>query len=333
MTDVNTEDTAATLKQIKMADDHNCDIVRVSCPTKESTSSMTKVMKALSMEEKMHIPIVADVHFDYRRAIEAMKAGVQCVRINPGNIGDLGLKEVVNTAIQTSCAIRIGVNSGSIEPNILGKYGEPTVEAITESAITNCKKMEDWGFENFKISVKSSNVRDSVASYRKLSELVDYPLHLGITEAGSFLPGTVKSAIGIGALLLDGVGDTIRVSLSGDIMDEIKVGRHILRSLGLLQNCVEIISCPTCARNLIDVKSLSDSLEKFCEKINKNIKISILGCVVNGPGEARTSNIGIFGFQKKGLAKIVFNGADVGCVDEKDIMKIVTDLIDTYRVD
>ncbi|MDR2598531.1 MAG: flavodoxin-dependent (E)-4-hydroxy-3-methylbut-2-enyl-diphosphate synthase [Holosporales bacterium] len=320
MTNTKTEDVRATLSQIERAKIAGCDLIRISCPSQEATGVLREIL-AQSM-----MPIIADIHFDYRRAIEAIEAGVHGIRINPGNIGSIGLQEIVKALDGTDCILRIGVNSGSIERDILERYGEPTAEALAESAELNCRKLEDLGFARLKVSVKSSNVRTAVSAYRMLSQRIDYPLHVGITEAGTSFPGTIKSAIGIGSLLMDGIGDTIRVSLSGDIVEEVKVGRQILKSLGLLMGCIDIVSCPTCARALIDVISLSTALEEYCENIRSNIKISILGCVVNGPGEAIHSDIGIFGF-KKGLAKIYVNGKEVGIVEEHSLLKMVKEIV------
>lgn len=323
MTNTNTEDIISTINQIKRAKDLGCDIIRVSCPTPESTIALKEIIK------NSEVPIVADIHFNYKRAIEAIQAGAACVRINPGNTPYQGIKEIVNAAKDYDVSIRIGVNSGSIEKDILDKHREPSAEAIVESAVLNCKKLEDLDFENFKVSVKSSDVKTTIKSYRLLSKSIDYPLHLGITEAGLLFPGAIKSAIGIGGLLADGIGDTIRVSLSSDISDEIRVGKQILKSLGLSNNSINIISCPTCSRTLIDVIGISKKLNEYCDLIKKNITISVLGCVVNGIGEAKESDIGIFGFQK-GVAKLYVRGEDQGKLPESEVFKIVTQLIDQF---
>ena len=316
MTNSNTEDIVATLAQIEKVSALGCDLVRVSCPTVQSTIALREIVK------RSPIPVIADIHFNYKRAIEAIEAGAACIRINPGNTPFEGIKEIVKASKYHGTAIRIGINSGSLEKNILDKYGEPSVDAIVESALMNCHKLEDLDFFNFKVSVKSSDVRTSIMSYRKLSKAIDYPLHVGITEAGTFFPGSIKSAIGIGSLLVDGIGDTIRVSLSSDISDEVLVGRQILKSLGLLKNSVNIVSCPTCARTLIDVIGISKALEDYCGSIRRNLKISVLGCVVNGIGEAKSSDIGIFGF-KKGVAKIYIAGQEVDeCPDSEVIEKV-----------
>ncbi|MDR0942112.1 MAG: flavodoxin-dependent (E)-4-hydroxy-3-methylbut-2-enyl-diphosphate synthase [Holosporales bacterium] len=320
MANSSTEDIGKTINQIREAEEAGCDLIRVSCPTRESTVALREIVKNVRM------PIIADIHFNYKRAIEAIDAGACCIRINPGNVDMFAINEIVKAAKYNNVAIRIGVNSGSIEKDILDKYGEPTVEAIVESAVLNCKKLEDLDFVNFKISVKSSDVKTTISAYRQLSSKVNYPLHLGVTEAGTFFPGAIKSAIGIGSLLADGIGDTIRVSLSSNIVDEIKVGKQILKSLSLLKNSVDIISCPTCSRTLIDVIGIAKELEAFCESIKKSLKISVLGCVVNGIGEAMNSDIGIFGF-KKGIAKIYVNGAEYCTVREYEVLNTVKELI------
>ena len=319
MTNTKTEDIAATVDQIKYAESFGCDIVRVSVPTPDSTKALKEIIHSVD------IPVIADVHFNYKRAIEAMESGADCVRINPGNIGDFGMNEIIAAAKAHNIPLRIGINSGSLEKEILDRFKEPTSDALVESALLNIKKLEDQDFFEFKISVKSSDVETMISSYRKLSEKTQYPLHLGVTESGPVFPGTIKSAIGIGSLLADGIGDTIRVSLSGDISEEIKVGKGILKSLNLLENCVNVVSCPTCARALIDVVSISNELEMFFEKMDKKLKISVLGCVVNGPGEAREADIGIFGFKPK-IAKVYLRGSKVGTFSESEAVAIVKKL-------
>ncbi len=323
MTNTNTEDIKATLDQINSVVELGCDLVRVSCPTKESTLALKEIVK------NSRIPIIADIHFNYKRAIESIESGALCIRINPGNTSDYGIKEIVKAAKDYNVAIRIGINSGSVEKDILEKYKEPCVDAIVESAVRNCEKLEDLDFYNFKISVKSSEVRNSISAYRKLSKLIDYPLHIGITESGTLFSGTIKSAIGIGALLADGIGDTIRVSLSADIREEVKVGKQILKSLGLLKNSVNIISCPTCARTGINVMEISKYLEKYCENIKKPLRISILGCVVNGIGEAKEADIGIFGFSP-GIVKIYLKGKELEKIKSEYVIERVKKLIDEF---
>ena len=290
MTNTLTKDVKATIKQINSISEVGGDIVRVSCPDEDSTKALKEIAKHTA------VPLVADIHFHYKRAVEAALNGASCLRINPGNIGDKNkIKEVILAAKDNNCSIRIGVNAGSLERDILEKYKEPCPEALVESAIRNIKIIEDLDFFNFKISVKSSDVFLSINAYRKLSKVTDYPLHLGITEAGSFLPGSIKSSIGLGNLLIDGIGDTIRVSLSDDPVEEVKVGNEILKSLGLRNRGVKIISCPSCARQGFQVIDTVKILEEKLSHIKTPITLSIIGCVVNGPGEAALTDIGITG--------------------------------------
>lgn len=321
MTNTQTEDINATSEQIQKAASLGCDLIRVSCPTPESTTALKEIVR------RSPVPVIADIHFNYKRAIESIQAGAACVRINPGNTPYNGIQEIVKAAKDYGTAIRIGINSGSVEKNVLDKYGEPSVDAIVESAKTNCKRLEDLDFFNFKVSVKSSDVKKSIEAYRKLGSLIDYPLHLGVTEAGSFFPGSIKSAIGIGSLLADGIGDTIRVSLSADISDEIKVAQQILKSLGLLKNSINVVSCPTCARTLIDVIGTSKRINDYCSTVRKDLKISILGCVVNGIGEAKDADIGVFGF-KPGIAKLYLHGNEIATIQNEEIFEQVKTLID-----
>ena len=290
MTNTLTKDEKATIEQIKKISEAGADIVRISCPDKESTNALKKITKSVD------IPIVADIHFHYKRAIEAAENGADCLRINPGNIGDKNkIKEVIKAAKNNNCSMRVGINAGSLEKDILEKYKEPCPEALVESAIRNIKILEDEDFLNLKVSVKSSDVFLSISAYRQLSKLIDYPLHLGITEAGSFVSGSVKSAIGLGTLLLEGIGDTIRVSLSDDPVKEVKIGNEILKSLGLRNRGVKIISCPSCARQAFQVIDTVKKLEEKLSHIKTPITLSIIGCVVNGPGEAALTDIGITG--------------------------------------
>ena len=290
MTNTPTSDAAATIAQIKRLEDAGADIVRVSCPDEASTAALREIVDAVD------VPIVADIHFHYRRAIEAAEAGAACLRINPGNIGDAQrVGEVVDAARRHNCSIRIGVNAGSLEKHLLDKYGEPCPEAMVESALYHVGLLEEHGFRNYKISVKASDVFMSVAAYQQLADAVDCPLHIGITEAGGLMSGTVKSAIGLGNLLWSGIGDTIRVSLSSDPVDEVKVGFEMLKSLGLRHRGVTIISCPSCARQGFDVIKTVTALEQRLAHIAEPITLSIIGCVVNGPGEARETDIGFTG--------------------------------------
>ncbi len=290
MTNTLTKDVKSTIKQINDICEEGADLVRVSCPDEESTFALKEITK------HAQAPIIADIHFHYKRAIEAAENGAKCLRINPGNIGDkIKIHEVLSAAKNNNCSIRIGVNSGSLEKDILEKYKEPCPEALVDSALRNIKILEDQDFFNFKISVKSSDVFLSIASYRQLSKICDYPLHLGITEAGSFIPGSIKSSIGIGALLMDGIGDTIRISLSDDPIQEVKIGNEILKSLNLRNRGVKIISCPSCARQAFPVIDTVKILEEKLSHIKTPITLSIIGCVVNGPGEAAMTDIGITG--------------------------------------
>ena len=290
MTNTLTTDVKKTIEQINSLEEVGADIVRVSCPDENSTKCLKEIVK------EVKVPIVADIHFHYKRAIEAAKMGASCLRINPGNIGSKDrILEVVKAAKDNNCSIRIGVNAGSLDKNLLEKYKEPCPEALVESAQYNIKLLEDNNFFNFKISVKSSDIFLTVKAYRKLSEICNYPLHLGVTEAGGLLTGSIKSSIGIGQLLMEGIGDTIRVSLSSDPIDEIKAGYEILKSLGLRSRGVNIISCPSCARQAFPVIETVKKLEKKLSHIKKPISLSIIGCVVNGPGEAAQTEVGLTG--------------------------------------
>lgn len=290
MTNTLTPDVRATLNQIHAVRDAGADIVRVSCPDEESTAAMPAICREAG------VPVVADIHFHYKRALEAADAGAACLRINPGNIGSAArVREVVNAAKANGCSIRIGVNGGSLEKHLLEKYGEPVPEALVESALDHARILEDHDFFNFKISVKASDIFLAVAAYQGLAEACDYPLHLGITEAGGLRTGTVKSSIGMGMLLWSGIGDTIRVSLSADPVEEVKVGYDMLKSLGLRHRGVRIVSCPSCARQAFPVIKTVEVLEERLAHISTPLSLSIIGCVVNGPGEARETDIGLTG--------------------------------------
>ena len=290
MTNTLTTDVKSTISQINSLEENGADIVRVSCPDENSTRALKDITKDIN------VPVVADIHFHYKRAIEAAKNGAACLRINPGNIGSKNrVLDVVKAAKDYNCSIRIGVNAGSLEKNLLDKYKEPCPEALVESAIYNIKLFEDNDFYNFKISVKSSDIFLAVKSYEMLSNQCDYPLHLGITEAGGLITGSIKSSIGIGRLLMNGIGDTIRVSLSADPIEEVKAGYEILKSLNLRSRGVKIISCPSCARQAFPVIETVKVLEEKLSHIKKPITLSIIGCVVNGPGEAAQTEIGITG--------------------------------------
>ena len=290
MTNTLTTNIKETVNQINSLEEAGADIVRVSCPDEDSTKALKEITK------EVNIPIVADIHFHFKRAIEAAKMGASCLRINPGNIGENSrILEIVKAAKDNNCSIRIGVNAGSLDKSLLEKYKEPCPEALVESAQHNIKLLEDNDFFNFKISVKSSDIFLTVKAYKKLSKICDYPLHLGVTEAGGLLTGSIKSSIGIGQLLMNGIGDTIRVSLSSDPIDEIKAGYEILKSLGIRARGVNIISCPSCARQAFPVIETVKELEKKLSHIKKPVNLSIIGCVVNGPGEAAQTEIGLTG--------------------------------------
>jgi len=322
MTNTLTKDIKKTVNQINQISAVGADIVRVSCPDEDSTKALKEIIKHVS------VPIVADIHFHYKRAIEAADNGAKCLRINPGNIGDeKKIKEVINAAKNNNCSIRIGVNAGSLEIDILDKYKEPCPEALVDSALRNISIIEDEDFFNFKVSVKSSDVFLSIAAYKQLSMKTNYPLHLGITEAGSFLPGSIKSSIGIGTLLLDGIGDTIRVSLSDDPVEEVKVGNEILKSLNLRKRGVRIISCPSCARQAFQVIDTVKILEEKLSHIKTPITLSIIGCVVNGPGEASQTDIGITG-GGKGSNMLYLKGVETEKIANKSIISKVINLVE-----
>ena len=322
MTNTLTTDIKSTIKQINSINDEGADLVRVSCPDQSSSKALKEIVK------HVNVPIIADIHFHYKRAIEAAENGANCLRINPGNIGDIKkVHEVLKAAKDNNCSLRVGVNAGSLEKDILEKFKEPCPEALVESALRNIKILEDQDFFNFKISVKSSDVFLSIEAYRQLSNLTDYPLHLGITEAGSFISGSIKSSIGIGSLLLNGIGDTIRVSLSDDPVKEIKIGNEILKSLGLRNRGVKIISCPSCARQGFEVIETVKVLEQSLSHIKTPITLSIIGCVVNGPGEAATTDIGITG-GRKGNNMLYLSGVQKEKILTKDMISKVIDEVE-----
>ena len=317
MTNTLTTDIKATIKQINEIHHEGADIVRVSCPDESSSKALKEITKHVD------IPIVADIHFHYKRAIEAAENGASCLRINPGNIGDLNkIKEVIKAAKNNNCSIRVGVNAGSLEKDILEKFREPCPEALVESALRNIKILEDEDFFNLKVSVKSSDVFLSIEAYRQLSIATEYPLHLGITEAGSYITGSIKSSIGLGSLLLSGIGDTIRISLSDDPVKEVKIGNEILKSLNLRKRGVQIISCPSCARQGFQVIETVKILEKRLSHIKTPITLSIIGCVVNGPGEAAMTEIGITG-GKKGNNMLYLSGIQSEKILTDDIINRV----------
>ncbi|HJN84451.1 MAG TPA: flavodoxin-dependent (E)-4-hydroxy-3-methylbut-2-enyl-diphosphate synthase [Candidatus Pelagibacter bacterium] len=322
MTNTLTKDVKATIKQIIELANEGADLVRVSCPDEDSTNALKEIVKHSS------VPIIADIHFHYKRALESADNGAKCLRINPGNIGDKKkIKEVISAAKNNNCAIRIGVNAGSLEKDILEKYKEPCPEALVESALRNIKIIEDEDFFNFKISVKSSDIFLSTKAYRQLSKVIEYPLHLGITEAGSYLPGSIKSSIGLGNLLLDGIGDTIRVSLSDDPVKEVIIGNEILKSLNLRNRGVKIISCPSCARQAFQVIDTVKILEEKLSHVKSPITLSIIGCVVNGPGEAASTDIGITG-GGKGSNMLYLKGIQTEKLSNNDIVSKVVELVE-----
>ena len=322
MTNTLTTDEKSTIAQIQECAAAGADLIRVSCPDIESTESLRSIVKASP------IPIIADIHFHYKRAIEAAEAGAACLRINPGNIGSpQKVMDVIKAAKDNGCSMRIGVNAGSLERPILEKFGEPCPEAMVESALEHSKILEDKGFLDFKISVKASDIFLAVAAYQKLSDLTDTPLHVGITEAGGFRTGTVKSSIGMGMLLWGGIGDTIRVSLSDDPVNEVKVGFDILKSLGLRHRGVNVISCPSCARQQFDVINTVKILEERLSHITTPLTLSIIGCVVNGPGEARETDIGLTG-GGKGTHQIYLGGLPDHRLKDEGIISHIVGLVE-----
>jgi (E)-4-hydroxy-3-methylbut-2-enyl-diphosphate synthase len=325
MTNTVTADVRGTVDQIRALEEAGADIVRVSCPDEDATAALKHIVRAAT------VPIVADIHFHYKRAIEAAEAGAACLRINPGNIGSAArVRDVVKAAKDHGCAMRIGVNAGSLERELLERYGEPCPEAMVESALNHARILEDNDFFEFKISVKASDVFLAVAAYQGLAEACDYPLHLGITEAGGLISGTVKSSIGMGMLLWSGIGDTIRVSLSADPVEEIRVGFDILKSLNLRHRGVNVVSCPSCARQGFNVIETVKTLEQRLKHISTPMSLSIIGCVVNGPGEARETDLGFTGGGAgKGNGMIYLNGKPAYKLDNEDLIEHVVQLCET----
>ena len=324
MTNTLTHDYVATLNQIEQISEAGADIVRVSCPDIDSTIALKKIVK------KSPIPIIADIHFHYKRAIEAAESGAACLRINPGNIGNIErVKDVIKAAKNNNCSMRIGVNAGSLEKKILEKYKEPNADALVESALDHASLLQDNDFHNFKISVKASDVFLTIAAYEKLAEKIDVPLHIGITEAGGKRSGTVKSSVGLGYLLLKGIGDTIRVSLSADPVEEVKVAFDLLKTLDIRNRGVKIISCPSCSRQQFDVISTVGLIEEKLSHIKTPLTVSIIGCVVNGPGEAKTSDIGITGGGKN-THQVYISGLAAHRLVDKNIVDHVVELVENY---
>lgn len=321
MTNTKTEDVEATVAQILELEEAGCDIIRVAVPNMDAASAIKAI------KERIHIPLVADIHFDYRLAIAAVQSGADKIRINPGNIGSRErLEAVVLACKEKNIPIRVGVNSGSLEKELLEKYGHPTMEALVESAENQCRAIEALGYDNLVVSIKSSDVPTSVDAYRLASERLPYPMHLGITEAGTAWAGTIKSAVGIGAILNAGVGDTLRVSLTDKPVEEVKVGRQILKAAGLHHQGVEIVSCPTCGRTDIDLIGIAKEVEARCAAINKNIKVAVMGCVVNGPGEAKEADIGLAG--GKGVGILFKKGKLLRKVPEADLIDALMEEVD-----
>ena len=322
MTNTLTADAAATIDQVRQLEEAGADIVRVSCPDVESTAALSTIVR----ESK--VPIVADIHFHYKRGIEAAKAGAACLRINPGNIGSASrVRDVIQAARDHGCSMRIGVNAGSLEKELLEKYGEPCPDAMVESALSHARILQDHDFHDFKISVKASDIFMTVAAYNQLADAIDCPLHLGITEAGALRTGTVKSAIGMGNLLWAGIGDTIRVSLAADPVEEIKVGFDLLKSLGLRHRGVNIIACPSCARQGFNVIKTVEALEARLAHIATPMSLSIIGCVVNGPGEALMTDLGFTG-GGKGSGMVYMAGKPDHKLANEDMVEHIVGLVE-----
>ena len=324
MTNTNTQDSFATISQIEKIADAGADLVRVSCPDQESTKALKTIVK------NSPIPIIADIHFHYKRAIEAADAGAACLRINPGNIGSLErIKEVINAAKNNNCSMRIGVNAGSLERRILDKYREPNAEAMVESALFHSQILNENDFHDFKISVKASDVFLTIDAYTKLAKKTDAPFHIGITEAGGLRAGTVKSSAGLGYLLLNGIGDTIRVSLSADPVEEVKVAFDLLKALDIRNRGVKVISCPSCSRQQFDVISTVSEIERRLSHIKQSLTVSIIGCVVNGPGEAKTADIGLTGGGKN-THQIYISGVANHRLKDKNVVDHIVELVEKY---
>jgi (E)-4-hydroxy-3-methylbut-2-enyl-diphosphate synthase len=314
MTNTDTRDVASTVKQILSLEAAGCDIIRCAVPDMEASNALKQIVS------QIHIPLVADIHFDYKLALSSINNGVSALRINPGNIGNIDrIKAVAEAAKEKAIPIRIGVNSGSLEKDILNKYNHVCPEALVESALRHVEILENLNFNDIAISIKSSNVMQMIESYRLISKKISYPLHIGVTESGTLWRGTIKSSVGIGSLLCEGIGDTIRVSLTGDPVEEVKVGKEILKSIGYINEGVEFISCPTCGRTQIDLIAIAKEVEERVSKINKNIKIAVMGCAVNGPGEAREADVGIAGGNGEGL--IFRKGEIIRKVKEENLVE------------
>ena len=325
MTNTKTEDVSATVNQILRLEEAGCEIIRCAVPTMEAAEAIGEIKK------RVHIPVVADIHFDYRLAIAAMENGVDKIRINPGNIGSTErIKAVVDAAKERNIPIRVGVNSGSLEKNLVEKYGGVTAEGIVESALDKVKIIEDMGYDNLVISIKSSDVMMCVRAHELISEKTDYPLHVGITESGTVMTGSIKSAVGLGLILGQGIGDTIRVSLTGDPVEEIKAAKTILKTLGIRQSGIEIVSCPTCGRTSIDLIGLAQKVEKLAADYdNLNLKLAVMGCVVNGPGEAREADLGVAGGKGEGI--LIKKGEVVKKMPEAELLSALKYELDHWK--
>ncbi len=323
MTNTKTEDIKGTIEQINRLTDAGCEIVRSTVPTLEAARAIKEIKKEIT------IPLVADIHFDYKMAVAAIENGADKVRINPGNIGsDDKLLEVVKAARERNIPIRVGVNSGSLEKELVEKYGGVTAKGLVESAINNVKRIEDMGYDNLVVSLKSTDVMMCVDAHKEIAGKIPYPLHVGITESGTNFSGNIKSGIGLGLILSEGIGDTIRVSLTGDVVDEIKSARIILRTLKLRNEGIEVISCPTCGRTRIDIIGLANKVEKLCEKYPLNIKVAVMGCVVNGPGEAKEADLAVCGGNGEGL--LMKKGEIVRKFKEEELLKALSDELDNW---
>ena len=325
MTNTKTEDVKATVGQIARLEEAGCEIIRCAVPTMEAAKALTDIKK------QIHIPLVADIHFDYRLAIAAMENGADKIRINPGNIGSLDrIKAVVDVAKQRNIPIRVGVNSGSLEKNLIEKYGGVTAEGIVESALDKVRIIEEMDYDNLVISIKSSNVMMCVKAHELIAGKTDYPLHVGITESGTVLTGSIKSAVGLGLILGQGIGDTIRVSLTGDPVEEIKAARTILKTLEIRRSGIEIVSCPTCGRTSIDLIGLAQKVEKLASDYdNLNLKLAVMGCVVNGPGEAREADLGIAGGNGEGI--LIKKGEVIKKMPESELLMALKYELDNWK--
>lgn len=326
MTNTKTYDVKSTIQQIHALEEYGCDIIRVAVPDQESAEAISKIKR------QIHIPLVADIQFDYRLAIESIRQGADAIRINPGNIGDAErVREIVQLAKSYQIPIRIGVNSGSIEKDLLHKYGKPTPEAMVESALRHIEILENMNFSDIIVSLKSSDVLSNILAYKMMALKVDYPLHLGITEAGTLINGTVKSSVGLGILLYEGIGDTIRVSLTGEPSDEVKVGIEILKSLNLREYGINLISCPTCGRTEVDLINIAKEIEEKLANVKKPLKVAVMGCIVNGPGEAKEADIGIAGGKKK--VAIFKKGEIIKTVPEEDaVSELIREINDIVNI-